>query len=470
MSAEPAGAGPAAPPVFRRELTVVTGVLVLVLAGVVLWPTPGLERLDRPEASLARLVGREMELRTALRDAPAWERRVHALLFGSEADARADALRWFDELVATAPSPIARLHQVVLAGETRGADAAAALLEAWEPGDARGRAWLTWARLAYGPGAGAPEALRAALAGVRAEAAPDWFADRLAARLAWRLGDRAAAAEADAAIRARGGALLAAHRALLVGQLLLSGLGVLLLRGSGAPGAGRGTAALPPPWGAADGAGLFTRGSLGLLAPAAMASVLLPDTPGTRSLVSLASAVPLLACLRVYARRRGVPVGEAFGLRLAGGRRAPLLRATAGLVGITTLADLVVETAGTRLGWAGHWTDGFQETLVWGALDEILADLLDSVVVVPVVEELLFRGVLYGTLRRGLAPLPAALASAAVFAVAHGYGAVGSAAVFASGVLWALAYERTRSLLPCVLAHAASNLLATLLVVATLRV
>ena len=51
--------------------------------------------------------------------------------------------------------------------------------------------------------------------------------------------------------------------------------------------------------------------------------------------------------------------------------------------------------------------------------------------------------------------------SAAIFAFAHGYGVQGFAAVTWSGMVWALGYERTRSLLPGMLAHAGSNLLAT---------
>jgi CAAX protease family protein len=46
---------------------------------------------------------------------------------------------------------------------------------------------------------------------------------------------------------------------------------------------------------------------------------------------------------------------------------------------------------------------------------------------------------------------------------------VGFASVFVSGVLWALAYERTRSLLPGMLAHAAGNVQATAIVLAILR-
>jgi membrane protease YdiL (CAAX protease family) len=56
-----------------------------------------------------------------------------------------------------------------------------------------------------------------------------------------------------------------------------------------------------------------------------------------------------------------------------------------------------------------------------------------------------------------------------VFGVAHGYGLQGFAAVTWSGMIWALGYERTRSLLPGILAHAAGNLLATLSFMLLLR-
>ena len=59
--------------------------------------------------------------------------------------------------------------------------------------------------------------------------------------------------------------------------------------------------------------------------------------------------------------------------------------------------------------------------------------------------------------------------SAAIFAIAHGYGVLGFAAVFWSGLLWAFAYERTGSLLPSIAAHAADNLMAALGVILALR-
>jgi membrane protease YdiL (CAAX protease family) len=228
------------------------------------------------------------------------------------------------------------------------------------------------------------------------------------------------------------------------------------------------SAPIPPRWTGWDGTGLFARGALGLVG-VAVAWQLLPDRGWSILLVSALQTVPLGYYLVWYCRRSGTTVGETFGLRVPAPARATLVWATLGLIGVSTLADVLTDTAGTWLGVDTHWTDGFQERLVWGGAGEVAADIADSCVFAPVLEELLFRGVLYGTLRLRLAPLPAALASAAVFALAHGYGVVGFASVFGSGVLWAIAYERTRSLLPGMLAHAASNVQATAIVLATLR-
>jgi membrane protease YdiL (CAAX protease family) len=47
---------------------------------------------------------------------------------------------------------------------------------------------------------------------------------------------------------------------------------------------------------------------------------------------------------------------------------------------------------------------------------------------------------------------------------------IGFASVFWSGVLWALAYERTRSLLPAILGHAINNLFVSVEFIWLLRV
>jgi ABC-2 type transport system permease protein len=78
-----------------------------------------------------------------------------------------------------------------------------------------------------------------------------------------------------------------------------------------------------------------------------------------------------------------------------------------------------------------------------------------AVVAAPIFEEFLFRGLIFGGLRRSFDVWPAALASAAVFAIMHP--AVSIVPVFLMGVCAAWLYERTRSLLAPMLAHATYN-------------
>lgn len=82
-------------------------------------------------------------------------------------------------------------------------------------------------------------------------------------------------------------------------------------------------------------------------------------------------------------------------------------------------------------------------------------------VIVPVGEEVFFRGFVYGGLRARWGVATAALASAAFFAVAHAQ-LVHGVPIFLLGVILALLYERTGSLLPAVITHAVNNVIATL--------
>lgn len=79
----------------------------------------------------------------------------------------------------------------------------------------------------------------------------------------------------------------------------------------------------------------------------------------------------------------------------------------------------------------------------------------------PLAEELFFRGMLFGGLRRYLPFLPAALLSAALFGSLHlttGASSVPPLALF--GFLLAWVYERTGSIWPAVILHALNNSLA----------
>ena len=84
----------------------------------------------------------------------------------------------------------------------------------------------------------------------------------------------------------------------------------------------------------------------------------------------------------------------------------------------------------------------------------------------PIAEELFFRGMVFGGLRRRLASVPAAAISGVLFGLVHaptGLAAVPPLAAF--GFVLALLYERTRSLGPGIVAHVINNSLALALTV-----
>jgi membrane protease YdiL (CAAX protease family) len=78
-----------------------------------------------------------------------------------------------------------------------------------------------------------------------------------------------------------------------------------------------------------------------------------------------------------------------------------------------------------------------------------------AVFAAPVFEEFIFRGLIFGGLRRSLGFPAAALASAAIFAIVHPPASV--VPVFGLGLVAALVYERTRMLAGPMIVHATYN-------------
>ncbi|MBA3857211.1 MAG: hypothetical protein C0507_09920 [Cyanobacteria bacterium PR.3.49] len=77
-------------------------------------------------------------------------------------------------------------------------------------------------------------------------------------------------------------------------------------------------------------------------------------------------------------------------------------------------------------------------------------------ILAPICEEILFRGFLYTALRRYWGILPSMLVSAALFAGVH-LDAGAFLPLMTLGMLFAFTLERTRSILPCIVAHGLWN-------------
>ena len=84
-----------------------------------------------------------------------------------------------------------------------------------------------------------------------------------------------------------------------------------------------------------------------------------------------------------------------------------------------------------------------------------IARAIMLVVAAPLVEEYLFRGLVYRGLRRTTRPAVAVLASAAIFALVHPL--LSMPPVFVMGLFAAVAFERTGRLVAPILVHAVYN-------------
>jgi membrane protease YdiL (CAAX protease family) len=96
-----------------------------------------------------------------------------------------------------------------------------------------------------------------------------------------------------------------------------------------------------------------------------------------------------------------------------------------------------------------------------------LTILLYAGFLVPLAEELVFRGLLFRWLRQRLDFWPSAFISAAVFGIAHG-GADKAVISGLLGIPLALLFEKSRSLAPAILMHQTYNSLALMLTFAAM--
>jgi tetratricopeptide (TPR) repeat protein len=87
----------------------------------------------------------------------------------------------------------------------------------------------------------------------------------------------------------------------------------------------------------------------------------------------------------------------------------------------------------------------------------VIALLIFSFLVFPVVEELFFRGFVYNALKRRVPVIVAAVIQAFIFSLFHGYGVVGSVAIFTVGIALTCVYEMRKNLLAPIFIHVFTN-------------
>ncbi len=120
------------------------------------------------------------------------------------------------------------------------------------------------------------------------------------------------------------------------------------------------------------------------------------------------------------------------------------------LVAVTTALAWGVEASGLRVQMTPVTDVGTPNSSLFGLA------IFGSLVLTPIAEEVLFRGVLYQSLRKHMGVTSGAVCSAIVFALLHLRPAV-APQLLVLGIVLALAFERSRSLYPSIVMHAAYN-------------
>ena len=467
-------------PHFSFGVSLFAAMLLITALSTLLWlssNSPKLDRFEDPERALDLMVSRTMEAQDGLLLAPDWQQRVTEWTAGSNDVERAQAIQWYQELVAATASPAAKLRLAILQAESGHPSDALAAANIWAAGDAPLSLYAAFIDAAYGEGPLTSERemeLQSALA----EALPaGWFYNHLAAALAERAGDVALGATVREQMHARGARIQALSQ-LLTGLELLGLIGgsLMLLRFAWlkirrVDGLRLHQPGVPPPWPGGIGTAVLLRGgALGAVLSLAFISMAPAENVSLRAVAIPMANLPLLGMAYYYLLRpSGLNLVTGFGLQIQWRQIGRLAGVVLAVVAAGLWGEWVMGRVAESLHLANHWTEWFDPDLVWASGSVLTISLLEYVVFAPIFEELAFRGILYAILRRRLNPLPAALISAGIFALAHGYGLIGFISVLWSGVLWAWLYERTGSLIPGMIAHATNNLLVCLAVMALLR-
>ena len=466
---------------FSPTVTLLSALFLTVALGSVAGLSGSASKVDRiesPEQALSLMVSRTMDVQEGLKRAPQWEQQLLAWTSGGNEAEWAHEIEWYQELAEISEDPLVPLQLAILQAEA--GHVSQALLSAHEWARAEDPlpqfADLVMAAYSEGP---VHDADRYVLWQAEvAEALPaGWFYDRLAERLARRANDAAfvASVQEQAAVRVDR-QFVRSHRLTLVelGAMAVGTVVCVLLwfrRNEPSSFVRLHEPGVPPPWPGGIGAAVLLRGgAIGAMLTALFLIYAPPDNVSLRAVAIPMTNVPLLLlAYRHLFRPSGMTFDDGFGLKIGWARVGRLVTAVLAVVAAGLWGGWVMDRLSEPFHLTSHWAEWFDADLVWATPFLTAVSLVEYVIFAPLFEELAFRGLLFAILRRKFRFLPAALISAGIFGVAHGYGLVGLLSVCWSGVLWAWIYEKTGSLLPGILAHAINNLLVCLAVMALLR-
>ncbi len=427
--------------------------------------TPPLSKVDDPNLALSLTVSRALDLEAALETVSPWEKWAFDLLTGGESSLD-QSIIWFEELAGESDDSLTHMNLAILRGEAGQLDGMKEQTRNWVQREDPYPLFHRILRAAYGGQPMMSEEGWKLQAEVVDVLPTGWFYDQVALRIARQASQDVFIEATEQATAARVGSHVMYARQLIFTEcaiLLLALLAMVVMwnhRTHLSTVLKIGAYPLPPPWTGRMGALVFLRGGAGGIVMFMALLIVGWSFPFLQFISLPLIYLPLLALTSWYLLHPfGRGLIDGFGLWPVPGGWKGLVLVTPFLVAGLLIIELMLGYGSEFLDISIHWTEWFDPDLAWGDWTQVGITLIEYVLFAPLLEEIAFRGVLFGLFRRQFRFAPAAGFSGLIFAAAHGYGVLGFLSVFLSGCLWAWGYEKTGSLLPGMLAHAANNLI-----------
>jgi len=438
-------------------------ILALTLLGLLFaysLALPAVDRtvaFDRAPESVARVYERRLELASAMEELPAWESAALAPFVPAGAHTTDDAIAAFRLVVEVGHkyreenSPESRAERelqldglrarsaVLLAANGRLAEAQGDLDELGRNGHTSFVAAVR--ALQSGP---APTS-ELALAG------DGWIGKVSAARARGEARPEPGAAVRRALTWARG----------LAGVVAFGTLVLLAWLGRNRPDVVVGSIQIPSLWTPQTGFGVLVRaaflGGLVYLGFQTWSAAAKTDVP--HYFTYAVASIPLLWLTRRHlARPHRLEIQDVIGFPASA---TTIALTTLALFAIDRIGGGAVATAASGMGAANPWTFQVDEFVLWSTDAAFAIAAFDRLIFGVFVVLLAFLGILYPSLRHVHGPLHAAVLTGMLFAAVHLASLPTMLALAWSGVVFALAVARTRSLLPALLCASLGGLFET---------
>jgi membrane protease YdiL (CAAX protease family) len=464
---------------FSPFLTVMCLLVCLCGLALLLWSVSSSKMvLESVTASrdLERLASRLLEFESRLSDLSTFERGLFRL-WGEDGATQAQIRQWYAELPHERRTPLDELYAGILDGEAELKTHLKKSMQMWSsetyPFPAF-RQLLDVGYLGNDTESLDYEILHAQLA---EEVPANWFYYQLAERLASQSGDQALQKNLQRQFQLMTDPQLWKWRVLVMLELTLAAIGFFGFMYEGvlwfkqrAVWTEERCNPRKSPWAFREGVALLVRGGalsiilIGLLAILPYGVNLLEDYGSLLLYLPTVVLAMLLLC-----RPKNQSLLELLGCHNVLPRLRSSLPLLLSVIALGLLGEWLIMLGSDLLDMSVHWTEWFLPQLVWGSQADLLKTTMEVIVLAPIFEEIIFRGIVFSTLRAKFGFPVSMIGSAMIFAVAHGYGPIAFLTVFWSGLLWAWLYERTGSVIPGICAHAINNGLVISFLVAFFR-